>query len=101
MSGIKIIAFSAPDIVKLWIHYSDGRIPIDGELKAMGVDTKLPRQILFIIDSKQWPENEKVAGGDGYNPLHLRWEGKRVLSWGKFGTEPIWQDQNETPKYQG
>ena len=100
MPGTKIVAFDAHDIVKLWTHYSEGRMPLDAELKALAVDKKLVRCILFIINSKQWAD-ECIPGRDGeYNPLHLRYEGKRILSWGNFGTEPFWQDANETPRYQ-
>lgn len=100
MSGSKVILFDAEGIIKLWTHYTEGIMPLDAELAALAVDTVLPRQICFIVNSKQW-QDSPVPGKDYYNPLHLRYEGGRVLSWGKFGTDPFWENANETPKFQG
>ena len=98
MSGFKIIQFDAADFCKLLTHYSEGMLPLDFELKHVAVDTILKRQIAFIGESKQW-EDEPLAGREEYGPLHLRYEGKRVMSWGRKGDEPFWQDANETPQF--
>src|SRR5690242_8879318 len=98
MSGSKVIVVDAHDLVKLWTHYSEGKMPLDAELNALAVDTRLPRQIAFIVTSKQW-QDEPAAGQDYYNPLHLRYDQKRCMSWGRKGNEVFWQDA-ETPKFQ-
>lgn len=99
MPGSKVIRFDARDFMKLLTHYSDGLIPIDFELDHVAVDTILKRQIAFIGRSKQW-QDEPLAGKEEYGPLHLRYEGKRIMSWGRKGDVPFWQDAQDAPKLQ-
>ena len=100
MAGSKIIQFDANDFCKLLTHYSEGKLPLDFELKHVAVDTILKRQIAFIGVSKQW-QDDPIPGKEEYNPLVLRYEGKRIMSWGRHGDETFWQDANDVPKYQG
>lgn len=100
MAGSKIIGFDAQDFCKLLTQYTEGRLPLDFELMHIGVDTILTRQIAFIGKSSQWQDDPLGDGKEGYGPLMLRYEGKRVMSWGRKGTDPFWQD-TETPKFQG
>lgn len=97
MSGSKLIQFDANDFCKLLTAYSEGLVPLDFELKHVAVDTRLKRQIAFIGESKQW-QDEPMPGKDEYAPLVLRYEGKRIMSWGRKGTDPFWQD-SEAPKF--
>ncbi len=99
MSGCKVICFDARDFCKLLTVYSEGRLPLDFELDHVGVDTILTRQIAFIGRSKQW-QDEMLPGKTAYAPLMLRYEGQRIMSWGRKGTDPFWQDV-EVPKYKG
>lgn len=98
MSGFKVVQFDARDFCKLITHYSEGRLPLDFELAHVAVDTILKRQIAFIGQSKQW-QDEPLQGQEGYAPLHIRYEGKRIFSWGEKGSEGFWQDANEAPKF--
>jgi hypothetical protein len=100
MAGTKHIVIDAADLLKLLIHYSDGRIPIDAELRSLGVGTRMKRQIGMLVLSQQWPKDELDPSGNFYHPLHIRYEGKKIMSWGKKGSEVFWQDQNDTPKIQ-
>lgn len=100
MAGSKLIVFDANQFIKLLCHYTEGRVPIDAELKSLGVGTRMKRQIGMLITSQQWPKDELDPTGNFYHPLHIRYEGNKVMSWGKKGTEPFWQDQNEAPKFQ-
>lgn len=101
MAGTKIIRFDARDFCKLLTSYSEGRLPLDFELDHVAIDTILTRQIAFIGRSKEWPEEERLRDGkEGFGPLMLRYEGHRVLSWGKKGTDPFWSE-TEVPKFQG
>ena len=97
MSGQKIIAFNADEFCRLLTSYSEGRLPLDFELKHVAVDKILTRQIAFIGVSKQW-QDEPLPGREEYAPLHLRYEGKRMMSWGQKNNEPFWQDA-EAPRY--
>lgn len=98
MPGSKVIQFDAADFCKLLTHYSEGIVPLDFELKHIAVDTILKRQIAFIGASKQW-QDAPLAGKEEYGPLHIRYEGNRIMVWGRKGDEPFWQDANETPKF--
>jgi len=98
MAGTKVIGFNADEFCKLITHYSDGKLPLDFELKHVAVDTILKRQIAFIGFSKQW-EDEPLPGKEEYAPLMLRYEGKRIMSWGRKGNDPFWQDALDAPKF--
>ena len=99
MAGRKVIQFDANDFCKLLTSYSEGLMPLDFELKHVAVDTLLKRQIAFIGESKQW-QDDPLPGKEEYAPLMLRYEGKKVMSWGRKGTDPFWQD-SQIPKFQG
>ena len=99
MAGSKLVVFDANDFLKLLCHYSEGKVPIDAELRSLGVGTKMKRQIGMLVRSQQW--GPTPTGLDYHQPLHIRYEQKKVMSWGKKGTEPFWQQQNETPKFNG
>lgn len=96
MAGRKIIEFDAEEFCKLLTHYTEGKVPLDFELKHVAIDTILKRQIAFIGVSKQW-QDEPIPGRDEYNPLQIRYEGKKVMSWGRKDDEPFWQNA-EAPK---
>ncbi|SRR5260370_20328104 len=98
MSGSKVIRFDAIDFCKLLTHYSEGILPLDFELKHVAIDTILKRQIAFIGFSKQW-QDEPLPGKEEYGPLHLRYEGKRIFSWGRKGEEGFWQDALDAPRF--
>ena len=100
MPGSKIIEFDARDFCKLLTHFSEGKVPLDFELKHVAVDTILKRQIAFIGESKQW-QDEPIPGRDEYNPLHVRYEKRSLMTWGKHGEDPFWSEANEIPKFQG
>lgn len=102
MAGSKIVAMDAHAIVKLWTHYTEGRMPLDAELKGFAISKILPRQVAFIVESKQWQERDTPQPGK-LNAIHLRYEGKRVMSWNsrEQGSDAVWSDANETPKFQG
>lgn len=97
--GSKLLVMDANDIVKMLTSYSEGRVPLDAELNHVAVDSILKRQIAFIMTSQQWPEEELLENGKGYGPLQIRYEGKRMMTWGKKGTEVFWSD-TDAPKFQ-
>ncbi len=99
MAGSKVIRFDARDFCKLLTHYSEGIVPLDFELKHVAVDTILKRQIAFIGFSKQW-QDEPLPGKDEYGPLHIRYEGKNIMSWGRKGDDPFYQAAPDAPKLQ-
>jgi hypothetical protein len=99
MAG-KIIQFDGPSFCKLLTHYTDGKVPQDFELKHVAMDTILKRQVAFIGESKNW-QDEMLPGQEAYAPLMVRFEGKKVLSWGRKDAEVFWNDSPDAPKFQG
>ena len=94
----RTIYIDADSILKLLTHYSDGDVPLDAELQGAGVSRWLGRWIGLVVKSDQWAHDSgAIANDGGLKPLHVRYEGKKVLSW-KGGDEPLWVDAPEGPK---
>ena len=88
----KTIFFDVESLLRLLTHYSDGRLPLDAEIQAAANSQYLPGWIGLWTKSKEWTEK------DIEQPLHLRYEGRKVMIWDEKGTNPRWQEGNETPK---
>lgn len=86
----RMLIFSPNDLMRLLTHYTDGKIPLDAEVKFVGPSKKLNRYISFICESKEW-ENE--------DPINVRYEGRKVASWDEKGAPVIWGDSPEAPKH--
>lgn len=96
----RTIHFNAEDLIQLLVHYTDGRVPLDTTLKTVGVSQFLQRWIGLEVASAQWSDGTPVPGGDGISPLHIRYEGKKVLKLGKRDAQPIWTDAPDAPTRQ-
>ncbi len=97
MAGQRLIIIDANDLLELFKHYTayaDENIPIDGEVKNVGFHHGLPRYIKFLVSGK-WTAPERHAGG-GMDPLHIRYTGGRVMTWGEKGTDVSWAESEET-----
>jgi len=79
------------DLLMLWCHYTDGEVPLNGEVKSVGVNPMLQRFVGLEVESDEWETLE---------PLQLRYEGKKVFSWSKGEGEKPWTQSNETPTRQ-
>lgn len=90
----KTYIFEPKDLLGLLIHYTDGEIPLDAEIKEIGFNPYLKHMIGLEITSNDW----KV-----FDPLHIRYEGNKIMSWSKnMGVDhPVWGKRNDTPKIQG
>ena len=88
--------FDAESVLRLLCHYTDGAVPLDSVLKSAGVSAVFGRWIGLNVESKEW-SGEEVLGG-GLAPLHVRYEGKKVMSWEGKGMEPEWTEGVEAPK---
>lgn len=97
MSAARTIYIDANSILRLLTHYSDGSVPLDAELKAAGVSRFLGRWIGLLVASEQW-SGPSVESGDGLQPLHIRYEGKKVMTWDEAGKPVEWKEGAETPK---
>ncbi len=93
MAYQKTFIFDVEDLVRLLTHYFDGRVPLDAEVTAVGVNPLLERFIGIELKSKEWQSN---------TPLQLRYDGERVMGWSKDMQvkNPEWVTANETPNRQ-
>ena len=98
----KTIFIDAESILQLLTQYSNGDLPLDATLVSAGVSSLLGRWIGLKVDSEQWRDwrgAERTADG-GLRPLHIRYEGKKVLVWGDGERQehPEWRDEFESAK---
>jgi hypothetical protein len=91
------IHFDAQSALRLLTHYTDGDLPLDSELAFAGVSPRLQRWLCFGIASREWTQEELAK------PLHVRYEGRKVMSWSKNSSDPqpVWEEGVEAPKRQG
>lgn len=95
---IRRVIFSPETLIALMQHYSEDhedRIPLDATLVSMG-PTRLERMIVMLMESQSW-EGGTTHGRENkigiLSPLHFRYEGKKVLSWGGKSQELKWQTE--------
>ena len=87
----KMFIIDPQDLLNLWCHYTDGGVPLSGEVKSIGVNPMLQRFIGIEVESDEWTEQ---------TPLHLRYEGKKVMSWKKGMDFTPWSETPDTPERQ-
>ncbi len=89
MRGEKLIYFDAGSLLKLLVHYSDGKaVPLDAEMEAVGIHPVLQHYILLRFKTAE----------PGPEMAQARYEGKKVMVWSERGTPVEWKDGNETPR---
>ena len=93
MAYQKMFVFDPRDLTQLLTHYTDGMVPLDHEVGNVGFNPYLQRFVGIEVISDEWDTSE---------PLHLRYDGKRTMSWAKNqGMDtPVWEELNETPNRQ-
>lgn len=90
------VIFEGESLLRLLTAYFDGKIPLDAKLLFVGAGQQLQRWIGLWVESEQWGSDGEVEGGHGLVPLHLRYEGRRNLSWTKRdGNEIDWGREGE------
>lgn len=100
----KLVIFDADSLLKLLVHYSEGAVPIDSEVKSIQASAKLPRWVSLIVDSKDW-SGTPFETGDGYGtvqPMFIRYEGKRIMVLDHLKDVPVWSEEGavEAPRRQ-
>ncbi len=83
--------FAAQDLLQLLVHYTDGIVPLNGEVREIRVHPAMTRKIGLLVRSDEWETDE---------PLFLGYDGKRTRSWSKGATDDSWIERNETPNRQ-
>ena len=95
IGGIKRIVFDLDTALALLTHYSDGAVPLDADVRGLGVSKLLGRYIGFKVASAQWRDADLPLDPSGMlPPLDIRWEGDKVLKWSERGSPVTWE---ETP----
>lgn len=89
--GTKEFHFTPQDLLQLLVHYTDGAVPLNGEVKEFCVHPYLHRKIGLSVQSEEW---------DRKDPLFIGYDGKRIASWAKGDSEQSWREMNETPTRQ-
>ena len=89
----KMFVFDPQDLVRLLTHYTDGLVPLEAEVGTVGFNPLLTRFVGIEVISDEW---------DTSDPLHLRYDGKKTMSWSKGDKveHPLWEERNETPARQ-
>ena len=93
----QLVIFDEQSLLQLLTAYYDGLIPLDAKLLQVGTSQFLQRWVGMWIESDQWPESEAITGAaEGLEPLHLRYEGRRIMQWSKkAGDEIDWGFEGE------
>ena len=92
MAGTKQLIFDPANLYALLVHYTSGECPLNGQVTEVLIHPQLSRYLALQVESQEWTTSE---------PLHLRYDGQRVMSWtkGQESGQP-WIQKNETPKRQ-
>lgn len=83
--------FSPEDLYQLLVHYTDGGVPLNGEVTDFLVHPQMHRKIGLLVLSDEW---------DRKDPLFLGYDGRRTMSWAKGQDDVGWLERNETPNRQ-
>jgi hypothetical protein len=92
--GTKLLILDGQSLLNLLTHYTDGAIDLDAKLVSMGVSQFVGEWLGLVVESGQW-KDEKLPGQDAYGPLHIRYEGNKILKWGQKDTPYNWQKEGE------
>lgn len=92
MPGTKDFYFEPAALLGLLTHYTDGIVPMNGEVMEFLLHPSMKRKIGLAVASDEWTTMD---------PLFLGYDGRRVMSWSKeFGGDTKWEQRNETPQRQ-
>jgi hypothetical protein len=84
--------FSVDSLLQLLVHYTDGSVPMNGEVLEMKVHRDMARKVGLVVRSHEWTEE---------TPLFLGYDGRRTMSWYKGSNgDPVWEQKNDTPTRQ-
>lgn len=93
MAGTKEFFFKPDALLRLLTHYTDGEVPMNGEVTDFLVNEHLGRAIGLLVLSHEWQTPE---------PLHIRYDGKRIASWTQDSSNEgySFEQREETPSRQ-
>lgn len=91
MPGTKEYYFEGNDLLQLLCHYTDGGVPLNGNVTEIMVHRAMFRKVGLLVDSDEWQTAD---------PLFLGYDGKRTMSWAKGDGDVVWEEKNDTPNRQ-
>jgi hypothetical protein len=90
----RVIETDIHSLVALMTHYLDGKtIPLDVDIESLSVSPILQRWLFIWCSSNKWMDNSQ-------EPIHVRFEGGKVMTLATKGADPTWATVNEDPKRQ-
>jgi hypothetical protein len=97
----RLIVFEPEDLYQLLVHYNQGEtLPMDGKVLNFGFSQFLSRWLGMEVESDRWPTEGVAPGPDAMPMVHVRYEGKKTMSWSDKGVDPRWREAVEAPKRQ-
>lgn len=97
--GTRRICFTIDSLMKLLTHFTEGRgenqVPLRAEVKKVGTSKYLNGWVGIIAESHEWTEAQAKV------PLHIRYNGEKVLSWKRDGSEATFEEAPDAPKSKG
>lgn len=102
MSVQRMIVFDPKDLYNLLLHYDEGKhLPLNAEVKDFGFSQFMQRWVGLEVESSEWPSEGWAPAAGAQKMVHVRYEGKKTLSWSGEGEGPQnWKDGVEAPKRQ-
>jgi hypothetical protein len=92
MTGQKSFIMDAQDLYNLLVHYTDGAIPLNGEVRGVEVNKHLQRMVALVVESEEW---------DDPLPFQVRYRGNRAATWAKGQENITFLQREDTPRWQG
>lgn len=90
----RLLLFDPNDVYKLFVHYTDGKLPMGGEVRQLGISETLGRMLIFFVESPEWSEE------DVKTPFVVIFEGRTTATFDEKG-QPVRHDEmNEDPRRQ-
>lgn len=81
----RAIEFDPEDALKLLVHYSNGKVPLDGRIIEFGFNPQLWNYLGFRIETNE----------DGPPMIHVRYEGRKVMTYDERGKPIEWKGEGE------
>lgn len=97
----RLVIIDANDLLQLILHYNDGQdIPLNTRLLNVGMSPYLQRWVALMCEATDWPTGTYLPEVGGLTPLHIRYEGKKIMVLATKGTDPTWSEAPDAPSRQ-
>lgn len=90
--------FDAQSLAALLTHYTDGAVPPDAEIRNAGPHKVLSQWLGLEVRSAQWGDCPTYPGTGEPYPMHIRYEGRKVVIFDEKGAPMRKFDSPEAPQ---